>query len=168
MMSSTISASVRTALAVTKTFTGADAGNPDASFTSGNPSGDTYTSSSSVPVTIESKFTVTLTAGAYTLDLTAIPGDTDAGTLDGTGLKLQFLRLEGSSGNANKIEVKNGAVNGYRTDAATTASLDVVLLAGQKAQFEFDEAADDVSSTHKTLDFAGTGSQTMLVHVVLG
>lgn len=165
-MSQTITAVVQNQIRAVVTDSEAAPGDNTTTYDSAS-STDPYTAATSVPVTFQSPFTVTLVSGAYTLDLTAIPTPS-GGTYDATGKKLQKLRLEAAAGNANKVEIKNGASSGYRTDGATTASLDVVLLATQKALFEFDEGADDVGSSHKTLDFSGTGSQQIKVHLMVG
>ncbi len=165
-MSSTINLSVRTSIIETKTPTGSDAGNPSVSFTSGNPEGDAYTASSTIPVTKSSKFTVTLDPTTHTLDLTAIPDDVN-GTFDGTGLKVNFLRFHATATNANTIVVSNGASNPYRLDATTTAWSET-LAPDQVAQRELKAAGDVIGSSHKTIDFAGTGVQTVEVHIALG
>lgn len=164
-MAYTVSFGVRTSIVEIKSPTGADSGNPDVGFTSGNPSGDTYNSGTTVPVTVASKFTVTMSGGAATIDLTAIPDDVN-GTADGTGLKVNFLRLENPSTNANKITISQGASAAYRLDGATNWS--IVLAPGQKIQFEGDAAADAVGGSHKNIDLAGTLAQTLKVHVGLG
>ena len=164
-MSTATSLVVRTSLQEVKTPSGADAGAPGTPFTSGNPAGDTYNASSGVPVSYASKFTITLSSGAATLDLTAIPDD-ENGTFDATGLKLNFLRLEVPIGDANKVLASQGASNAYRLDGATNWS--IPLAPGQKVQLEGDAAGDAVASGHKTIDFAGTGAQTISVHIGLG
>lgn len=166
-MSSTISVTVGNEINVVQTFSTAEASDQTATFNSSS-STDAYTASTSVPVTKHAKYTLTLSSGSGTIDLTSLPGITANETVDGTGLKLQKMRLANPSANANKISVTNGASNGYRTDGATTNSLTVALAPGQSVLLEFDEAADDVGSSHKTFDVTGTGSQTLSVHVVLG
>ncbi len=127
---------------------------------------DTYNAASAVPVSFQSPFTVTLSSGTATLDLTAIPR-VGGGTFDATGLRIQAIRFEASAGNANTIAISNGASNPYRLNATTTAWSDT-LVAGQVAQHELKNAGDVVGSSHKTIDFAGTGAQTMLVHLLVG
>lgn len=164
-MSYTLTAKVSTSIVTTKTPTGADAGNPDVGFTSGNPSGDSYTPSTSVTVSKSAKFTIALDPTTHTLDLTAIPDDIN-GTIDGTGLKVAFLRFEATSTNANTLGFANGASNGYRLNATTTAWSDS-LVAGQVWQRELNGAGDTIGSTHKSIDFSGTGVQTIKCHIVL-
>ncbi len=165
-MSYTLTTVVQTTIKTIKSPTGADAGNPDTSFTSGNPAADTYVAASSVPCSKSSKFTLALSSGTATLDLTAIPDDVN-GTFDATGLKVQFLRFHATATNANKIVASNGASNPYRLDATTTAWSDT-LVAGQIAQHELNNAGDTVGGSHKTIDFAGTLVQTIDVHIVVG
>ncbi len=166
-MSSTISARIQQAVTVVKTFSEADAGNPDVSFTTGNVD-ETLTASTTVPVTKHASFTKTLSSGSGTIDLTTLPGDgADTETVDGSGLKVQALMLTNPSTNANKIVASNGASNPYRIDGATTA-WSITLAPGQSVLLRLGDAGDDVGSSHKTIDLAGTGSQTLKVRVVLG
>lgn len=164
-MSATVNLTVRTSLQEVKTAGGEDSGGGGMPFTSGTPNGTTYNSGTTPPCSYASKFTLALVSGAVTLDLTAIPDDQN-GTFDSTGLKLNFLRLSNPNGNANKISAAQGASNPYRFDGATNWSF--VLAPGQSMQAEGDAAGDAVASGHKTIDFAGTGSQTINVHIGLG
>jgi hypothetical protein len=163
-MSTTVSVQAYSTIKAVKTPSGADPGDQTLTFTSQSDT-STLNSGTTVTVSKESKFTVTLSGGAYTLDLTQIPDDVN-GTFDATGLKVQFLRLAPSSGNANKVTVSQGASNAYRLDGATNWSW--TGLAGQVALFEGNNGGEAVGGSHKNIDFAGTGSQTVAVHIVLG
>ncbi len=148
-----------------RTDSNADPSDQTTSYTS-QSSTDTYTGSTTVPVTKSAKFTVTLDPTTHTLDLTAIPNDT-GGTFDGTGLKVQFLRFKATATNANKIVISNAASNPYRIDATTTA-WSINLVAGQVVALELNDAADDVGGTHLGILFTGTGVQTIDCHIILG
>ncbi len=165
-MSTSVTVSVRTSLAAVKTFSGADSGNPDISFTSGNPSGDVYTAATTIPVSKESKFTATMSGGVLTIDLTALTSDAEP-TIDATGLRVQFLRLASPSTNANKIVVSQGGSNPYRLDAAT-ATWSIPMAVGQIVQLELGNAGDVVGGSNKTILLTGTAAQTLSVHIVMG
>lgn len=164
-MAPTVNLTVRTSLQEVKTASGEDAGAAGMPFTSGTPGGTVYNAGSTPPCSYASKFTITLSGGAASLLLNAIPDDVN-GTFDATGLKVNFLRFEAPTGNANKIVVSQGASNPYRLDGATNWSKP--YAPGQKEQWEGDAAGDTVASGHNQIDFAGTGSQTILVHIGCG
>ena len=165
-MSSTISVVHTSQAIVTEKFSGADAGNPDATFGGSIAEAGTLTASSTPPVTKHALFSKPLSTGTGTIDLTALPGITADETVNGTGLKVQFLKFKNPSTNANKITAAKGGSNGYQLDGATTWS--VPLAPGQSVFFELDDAADDIGSGNKTIDLTGTGSQALSVQVVMG
>lgn len=165
-MSSTITLTSVDQATVTETFSGALAGNPDVAFGALNES-QTLTAASAPPVTKHATFEQALTAGTATIDLTALPGRTVDETIDGTGLKVQLLRVRAKSTNANVISIAKGASNGYGLDAGG-AAWDVTLSPGQRARFDLDDAAPDVAAGAKDLDLAGTGAQILEVEIVLG
>lgn len=124
----------------------------------------TFNGSSLVPVTDVATFDLTLSAGAGTVNLAALPG-AGGGTRDLTGKKVQFVYFENKSTNANAMTVSVGASNGYDLLGATMA---FTLQPGQRAYFELAEAAPDVASGDRTIDVAGTGSQVLKVGIVGG
>ena len=67
---------------------------------------------STPPVTKVAALQAALTAGAATVDLTSLTG-TNGATVDGTGLRVQAMKLRNPSTNANAITVVEGASNGY-------------------------------------------------------
>ncbi len=162
-MSSTVNVVCRNEITAVKTFS--EAPLDPVTFQS-KSSEDAYTASTAVPVTKESKFTVTLSSGTYTLDLTAVPSDTD-GTFDGTGLKVQKVRFDVPTTNANKVVISQGGSNPYKLDGATT-TWSLPIAPGGRWLLELDETGDDVGSGAKTILFTGTGAQTCKVHMVLG
>lgn len=125
------------------------------------------TSSTTPPVEKHGGGELVLSSGSGSIDLTAIPGLTDDETVDGTGLKLQYLKLRNKSTNANLLTITKGASNGYGLDSAG-GSWTVVLDPGQSVLFSLDDAAPDVASGAKTIDVSGTGSQVLEYHAVLG
>lgn len=164
-MSSTISVRTVKAVTVTETFSDASSGDNTATWTTDNTDA-TLNASSSVPVTKHANFNKTLSTGAGTIDLTALPGITADETVNGTGLKVQKLMLTNPNTNANKMTISQGASVAYRLDGATNWS--VVLGPGQSCLFELDEGAEDIGASHKNIDIAGTGSQILHCRIVMG
>jgi hypothetical protein len=118
------------------------------------------------PITAQAAFQQALSGGAATIDLTALPGLTPSETVNGTGLKVQAIKLRGLSTNANKIVVSQGAANPYRLDGATAWS--IPLLAGQSVLIYVDAGGEVIGGSHKNIDLAGTGSQVLEVEIVMG
>lgn len=164
-MTASISARLQSAITVIETFSGADASNDTATFDDLNED-TTLTGSTSPAATKFALFDQAMSGGAATIDLTALPGVTADETVNGNGLKVQFLKLTNKSTNANKITVSQGASTAYRLDGATSWS--VVLAPGQSALFELNNASETISSSHKDIDLAGTLAQVLRVHVVMG
>jgi len=124
--------------------------------------GATIDASSAVPATKVYAAEIALSGGAYTIDLSSLA--TLQETLDATGLKVQAIKLINKAGNA-VMTFSEGAANGY---ALLGASWTLDLLAGQEAQFYLNEAAPDVAAGDKTIDVAGTGTESFQVILVLG
>lgn len=123
----------------------------------------TLNASSTPPATKCAFFTQALTAGAATIDLTALPG-TNGATIDMTGLKVQVFRVIGN-GNANPITLTEGAANGY--ELAGNAWKGAVNNA-QELTFYGNDSTPDVSPTAKDIDLSGTGVQSVKVAVIAG
>ena len=70
------------------------------------------TASTTPPVTKVAAFEKALSAGAATIDLTNLTG-TNGATVDGTGLKVQVLKIKNKATNANPITIKTGLTDGY-------------------------------------------------------
>ena len=124
------------------------------------------TQASTPGVTKGTAFPVALVAGVATIDLTNLPGLTPDEIVNGTGLKVQFLKLQNPSTNANKIVVGKGASNGIQLDGATTWSFP--LAPGQSILVNCNNATDVIGATKKNIDLAGTGTQTLNVSVTMG
>ena len=122
----------------------------------------TIKADSAVPATKVAAGIQTLTAGALTMDLTALTG-TNGAAVTALGLKLQVWLLKNLG--AAVMTFSEGASNGY---AALGASFSFKLLQNQMAQFYLADAAPDVASGDRTIDVAGTGSQTFQNVMVLG
>lgn len=132
-----------------------------------NLSGVRLTGSTTPAVTKESYHDYTFTAGAVTVDLTALL-DAVGAAVDGTGLKVQCLIIKNPAGNAS-INMAPGASNGYDIFGASND----ITIPGHATydnylSFYFPEGTPDVAAGDKTLDFTGTGTQTFYLGIVLG
>ena len=124
----------------------------------------TLKSDSSPPVTCGSLFQQVLTDGAATIDLAALDGLNDK-VVNGTGLRVQLLRIKAPSSNVNPITVAKGASNGYD---GFGAAFSVTLQPGAEATFLTNDAGSDIGSANKTLDLTGTGAQALDVEIIMG
>lgn len=165
---STVSAAYASSCSATVTFTGpfVSSSDPTALINGLNETG-TLTASSTVPATKVAAYELTLSSGAGTINLAALPGITAEETVNGTGLKVQLLKLKNKSSNANKITVAKGASNGYGL-CASGDDWDVTLSPGQSNLTLGNDAAPDIASGARTLDVTGTGAQVLQVLVVMG
>lgn len=107
---------------------------------------------------------VTLSAGAFTLDLTSLT-DLFLGSVSMSGKKLRFWQLFGSLGNANAITAQVGGTNGY-----TGLGGHLVVGPGDYGQIGPIQDANGiaVSGSLKTIDFSGTGAQTAQIVMLFG
>lgn len=129
---------------------------------------DVVLNASSTPaVSMVADFQKALSSGAGTIDLTAVPGV--SGTQDMTGKKIVMAKFRNPSTNANPITVKFGATNGY---LLLGTGWQITLSPGQEITFGPQAAVaastPSVSSTTKTIDLSGTGSQALDVILVAG
>lgn len=122
------------------------------------------TGASNVPVSKCAYFEQALTAGAASIDLTALTG-TNGGAVNGTGLKVQAILIKNKSTNSNVMTFAVGASNGYNLAGAGWSE---ALLPGQWTLKFLNEAAPDVAAGAKTLDIAGTGAEVAQIGIVLG
>lgn len=107
--------------------------------------------------------TYALVAGAKTIDLTALLGVNDL-SQDCTGLKVQQLIFVNPAGN-DTLTFSPGASNPYPLFGTGN---DFDLPAGATVAMYVPESLADVSGTVKTIDVAGTGTQSFSVGLVLG
>jgi hypothetical protein len=127
-----------------------------------NKSG-TLNASSTAPATKCAHVLQALTAGAATIDLTAVQGT--QGNVTFSGLKIQLFRATATTGNANVLTLTEGASNGYELAGNTWK---VGLLSGQSFMFFGNDGAPDVGGSAKDIDLAGTGSQSVEISIVGG
>ncbi len=131
-----------------------------------NPTQSTYTPTSSPPGKYYSSQSLALVAGAATINLTALPGLQAA--IDGTGLKLNVLRIRGELDGSNaKLTVSEGAANPYELFGAANP---MEYPAGCRTcfTFEFDDALADIAAGAKNIDLAGTGTDSFFVEIIVG
>jgi len=124
----------------------------------------TLKSDTSPPVTCGALFQQALAAGVATIDLTALDGFNDK-VVNGTGLRVQLLRVRNPATNANPISIAKGAANGYD---GLGAAFGVTLAPGAEVTILTNDAGSDIGSGNKTLDLTGTGSQALDVEIVMG
>lgn len=131
-----------------------------------NPGSTTFTPGSDPPGKYYSSQTLALVAAAATIDLTNLPGLQAA--IDGTGLKLNMLRIRGEADGSNaKLTISEGAANPYELFGAANP---IEYPAGcRKAfTFEFDDKLADVAAGAKNIDLAGVGTDSFFVDIILG
>lgn len=121
----------------------------------------TLNSGTTPPVTQYAGFLLTLTDGAATIDLRALTG-TNGKSVDGNGLKVQAVRIKNLG--ANPMTFSTGASNGHNLFTADG----LIIPPGGDVLLRTNDNQDDIDATHKTIDVAGTGSQTANVEFVLG
>lgn len=93
---------------------------------------------------------ITLSAGAATVDLSALTHP--IATLDLTGLKVQAIKIAAASANTAAITASDGATNGYNIFG--DASGQVTIAAGGEVVFYNPEGNPDVGAAAKTIDFS--------------
>jgi len=123
----------------------------------------TFSATTTIPVTEVFSDTVALVAAAKTLDFTALAGVN--GTIDATGLKLQFFLFRNPTGNS-AITIKDGASNGYNLFG--DASGQVTIPAGGLCQFFGADLLQDVAAADAEIDITGTGTESFDVLLVFG
>ena len=160
-----VSAIVRNACTVVETFTDASLSANDKTLThNAFDRVHSLTAATTPPVTKVAAFTLALVAGEAEIDLTNLTGS-NGGPIDGTGLKVQVLKVNATSTNANPITFEAGDSNGYTIGAVGWVS---PLLAGQEWLHYGNEGNPDVAAGAKIIKVTGTGTQSAQVLIVLG
>jgi hypothetical protein len=119
---------------------------------------------STPPATKSAFFKKALVDGASSIDLTALAGP-NAGVVDGTGLRVQAIKLSNPAANANPITIAKGAAAGY---AGLGAAFSLTLAPGAEVTLFNNDAGADIGVANKSLDLTGTGTQALSVGIVLG
>lgn len=141
----------------------ANASQSTVTFNGGNEE-EALSSSTTPAVTAHAVGQQALTAGAATIDLTALTG-LNGVAVSLSGLKPRAILLENPADNANPITIAKGAANGY---TGFGASYSETLQPGQKVLKRLGAAGTAVSGTVKTLDISGTGAQALKYQIVAG
>lgn len=113
-------------------------------------------------VTMNAAGTVTLSAGSATLDLTSMTG-LDGAARNGSGLKVVALKIKNNS--THSITIVKGASNGF---TGFGSSFSMLIPPGATRLFFESVNGTAVSGSVKTLDFSGTGTDTLLYEASLG
>ncbi len=110
---------------------------------------------------------MTLTAGAATIDLTALT-DVNGASITLTGKKVRGFYFENLS-TSNTMTFAKGASNG---STALSGSWTFTLWAGQRVCIDLGGVATasiaDISASLKTIDVSGTGTDTFNFGVIVG
>lgn len=164
-MTASVKATYKLSLSVLETLGTAvpAAGTPQITHDGFNTNLGTLTGATTVPATKTTAFTPTLSAGAATIDLTALTGVNGA-VVDGSGLKVQIFKFINPAGNG-AVTLTFGAANPY---LLLGTAWKVILLAGQEIMLYLNDACPDIDATHKNIDLAGTGAQAFKCQIVMG
>ena len=119
----------------------------------------TLSATTSPAVSLHAGFTLALVAGAKTIDLTNLLG-TNGATVNGTGLKVQFLRVKNTG--ANAMTFATGASSGYNFGGPVT------VQPGGFAMIGGNNGLPAIAAGVKNIDVSGTGTQTAQVTVEMG
>lgn len=156
-----LSTQIQLKVTTTETLTGDDLIANSQLIHSGYDTDTTLTGSTTPDVTKAAYQTVALSGGAATVDLTSLLLNGQAVTLDG----LQPRAFHFKNTGAADMTIAKGASNGF---TGLGASFSVTLKTGQEVAFYLSTNATAVSSTVKTLDLSGTGTDTLQLSVVAG
>ena len=120
--------------------------------------------STTPPFTKHAAFQQALAAGVATIDLTALVG-LNGEAVDGTGLRVQTLKLRNPSTNANSISIEPGAANPYDLCGA---DFKITLEPGTEVLIFCLDTAPEISATDCEIDLAGTLVQALDVEILMG
>ena len=130
-----------------------------------NPSQTTYTQTANPKAKYYSGKKYALVAGALTIDLTALSGL--QASINGTGLKVQALRVRGCATGNGKLTISEGAANPYELFGGANP---IEYPAGNTYawQFEFGDKLGAIGAGAKNIDLAGTGTNEFYIEFLLG
>lgn len=151
-------------MTVVETLSGPFLGTDNTVTTNGLNTSETLNASSTPPVTKYSAFAQALTAGAATIDLTSLPDSAgNAGAVTFNGLKVQGYIFKNPS--THDVTLTAGASNGYDLHGSGWS---ITIRPGEELQWRGNDGAGDVGSGAKTIDLAGTGTDTLDVELIAG
>lgn len=164
----TVSATYSAILSIRETLTdnvpAASAANRLVTHTQFNKT-STIDGDSTPEATLVASFETTLAAGVATIDLTALVGTNDI-AVDGTGLRVQAMRIVAKTANTAFVSITDGAANGY--DGFGTGYFQA-FNAVANALIETQDGGTDISGTNKNLDLASTDADAIVeVSILLG
>jgi len=143
--------------------------NPDSAVASGRTvthnqfnTALSLTGSSSPAVSKCACFVQALTAGAATVDLTSLTG-TNGASVDGTGLKVQALKVKNNGDNA--LTIVPGAANAYELFGSSGS---IEMQAGGDVLLFGNENAPDIGAAACEIDLSGTAAEESEWTVVMG
>lgn len=113
--------------------------------------------------TVTASFVVTLSTGAFTVDLTSLTG-TNGASVSLSGLKVLAFLVSVPGTNANAFTIAKGASNGYQLKGSSWSE---TFQPGDHMVY-YPTNAQTVGGSAKTIDCSGTGSQTCQIVVVGG
>ena len=165
-MADTFTASVELKTSVQQTFdtaAGPAAGTPKVTHANWDFK-HSLSASSTPPFSKHAVEQKALAAGVGTIDLSATFGF-NGEAVDGTGLKVQAMKLRNPSTNANNITITPGAANGYDFCGA---AFSITLEPGTEVLIYCLDTAPDIAAADCTLDIAGTLVQVLDFECLMG
>ena len=129
---------------------------------------ETFNASSTPDAEDAAFFRITLTAGAATIDLTAMLHQIDSAltaSKSASGKKVRAWKFKAPATNTGNITITKGASNGYSPVGTTFTK---VIAPGGESSDYFVSAAGTVGGSAKNLDVTGTGTEYIDVGVVWG
>lgn len=114
-------------------------------------------SASTPPVTKKAHFAQALTAGAATIDLTALT-DAQGAAIASTGLRVQAIKVQNP--NANQLAVTPAVSNGYGLTFTVPPQGEVLITST--------DLLAEVAAGAKNLALAGTGTQSSNWMIIFG
>lgn len=124
----------------------------------------TLNAESTPPATKVACFEQTLTGGTDTVDLTNLTG-TNGSSVDGTGLRVQAMKVKSKSDNSGSATIAIGASNGYD---GFGANFEITLAPGGEQTIFTNDAGGDIGATKKDLDITGTADDVLEIAIVMG
>lgn len=139
---------------------------PTGTHTIGSSSGS-LTASTTPAVSAAWSDRITLTAGAATIDLTALTrGNGTLAALSMSGLKVVLIKIFAATANTAVVKFTNGAANGYNIFGA--AGGDVSVPAGGMLMFYGYTGLAAVSATVKNIDVTSSDTDAIFDIIIVG
>lgn len=101
-----------------------------------------------------------LVAGAGAIDLT----DLGADNIDGTGKRVEGIRIVAPASNAAAVTITKAEANGYALAGAGTS---ITLAPGQALELDGNGAAPVIGAAAKALTLAGAGTDALTIRVTM-